>query len=306
MNRNLRVFAGAVLAAALALPLAAQESAAPVTTVVTAISKSGDAPPLPQQQVKLTVNGKDTQPTSWHPYGQGAVELVILIDNSARTSLGRNLDDITKFVQTLPPNVTAGVAYMQNGAAEFAGPMTSDHAALARQVHLPGGSPGSNASPYFCLSDLAKRWPEARSAARREVVMITDGVDEYNRRFDPEDPYVKTAIGDAQRAGLVVYSIYFRDQGRASGSGYETNAGQSLLAQLADETGGNLYYEGLANPVSMSPFFADLTRRLNNQYELGFNAPVKKKAELVELKVKSENGAVKLKAAEHVEVGAAQ
>ncbi len=306
MNSNLRLFAAAVLAAALALPIAAQENTAPVTTVVTALPKSGEAPPLPQQQVKLTVNGKDTPPTSWRPYGQGAVELVILIDNSARTSLGRNLEDITHFVETLPPNVTGGIAYMQNGTAQFAGPMTTDHAALVKQVHLPAGSPGSNASPYFCLSDLAKRWPEPRSAARREVVMITDGVDEYNRRFDPEDPYLKSAISDAQRAGLVVYSIYFRDQGRASGTGYETNAGQNLLAQVADATGGNLYYEGLANPVSMSPFFADLTRRLNNQYELGFNAPVKKKAELVELKVKSENGAVKLKAPDHVEVGAAQ
>ena len=185
MNNYLRVFAGAVLSAALAAPLTAQENTAAVTTVVTAVSKAGDAPALPVQQVKLTVDGKQTEPTSWHPYGQGAVELVVMIDSSARSSLGRNLEDITKFLTTLPPNVTAGVAYMQNGTAQFAGPMTTDHAALAKEVHLPGGSAGSNASPYFCLSDLAKRWPTGRSAARREVVMITDGVDEYNLRYDP-------------------------------------------------------------------------------------------------------------------------
>ena len=306
MQTNLKVFAGAVLAATLALPLAAQENTMPVTTVVTALTKSGDAPPLSEQQVKLTVDGKQTQPTAWQPYGQGAVELVVLIDNSARTSLGRDLEDITKFLQGLPPNVTAGVAYMQNGAAQFTGPMTTDHATLVQQVHLPGGSPGSNASPYFCLSDLAKRWPNPRSQARREVVMITDGVDEYNLRYDPEDPYLQSAVADSQRAGLVVYAIYFRDQGRVSRSGYETNAGQSYLTQVTDATGGNLYYTGLSNPVSMQPYFEDLTRRLNNQYELGFNAPTRKKAELVELKVKSENGAVKLKAADHVAVGAAQ
>ena len=111
---------------------------------------------------------------------------------------------------------------------------------------------------------------------------------------------------DSQRAGLVVYSIYFRDQGRLSRTGYETNSGQNLLGQVADATGGNLYYTGLSNPVSMAPYFEDLTRRLNNQYELGFNAPAKRKAELVDLKVRSENGAVKLKAADHVAVGAAQ
>ena len=136
--------------------------------------------------------------------------------------------------------------------------------------------------------------------------MITDGVDGYDRRFDPEDPYVRSAMADAQRAGLVVYAIYYRDQGRLSSGFYETNAGQSLLTEVTAGTGGNLYYEGLSNPVSMAPFFADLSRRLNNQYELGFNAPVKKRAELVEMKVKSENGAVKLDAPDHVAVNGQQ
>jgi hypothetical protein len=276
------------------------------STIVTAVSK-GDAPPISQQQVQVSVEGKQIQPSLWRPYGNGPVQLVMLIDGSARTSLGRNMDDMSKFITNLPPNFTVGVAYMQNGAAVFAGPMSSDHAAVAAQLHLPSGTPGSSASPYFCLSSLAKSWPAARSAARREVVMITDGVDEYNLRYDPEDPYVQSAVADSQRAGLVVYSIYYRDQGRLSRSGYETNAGQNYLTQLADETGGNLYYQGLGNPVSFGPFFDDLNRRLGNQYELDFPVTEKKKASFVQLKVKSEVKSVKLDAAQHVAVlGAAQ
>ncbi len=274
-------------------------------TVVTVLPKSGDAvATVPETSLQVKVDGKTVQPLAWHPYGQGEVQLVLLIDNSARTSFGRNLEDLANFVTGLPPNVAIGIAYMQNGASIFAGPLSKDHAAVAKTLHLPGGSPGSNASPYFCLQDLAKRWPAEPSAARREVLMITDGVDEYNLRYDPEDPYVRAALDASTRAGLVIFSIYYRDQGRFSRSFYETNAGQNYLSQVADTTGGNLYYEGLSNPVSFTPFLSDLTRRLENQYELAVPVKEEKKVSYAELKVKTDVGSVKLRSASRVLVGA--
>ncbi|HEY0785391.1 MAG TPA: hypothetical protein VGD62_05930 [Acidobacteriaceae bacterium] len=301
-----RSLAGASAAALLLVPALSTRPAAAQqegTAVVTALPKSGEVPTIPQQSIQVTVDGKQVQPTVWRPYGHDPVELVLLIDSSARSSFGRNLEDLTKFIGSLPPNVSVGIAYMQNGNAIFTGPISKEHATVASQLHLPAGTPGSNASPYFCLSDLAKRWPSPRSAARREVIMITDGVDEYQRRYDPDDPYLAAAVADSQRAGLVVYSIYYRDQGRASGSGYETNAGQNYLNQVADETGGRLYYEGLSNPVSFTPFFDDLSRRLNNQYELGFPARAEKKESYPQLKIKSQIGSVKFDAPKHVAVG---
>ncbi len=296
-------FSLAALLVLLAAGHQARAQAAPdASTIVTAVTKGSDAPTIPAQQIQVSVEGKQVQPSLWRAYGNGPVELVLLLDSSSRTSLGRDIDDMAKFINNQPPNVTVGVAYMQNGQAMFSAPMSKDHAAVARQLHLPAGSPGSSASPYFCLSSLAKSWPAPRSAARREVVMVTDGVDEYNLRYDPEDPYVLSAIADAQRAGLVIYSIYYRNQGRLSGSFYETNAGQNYLTQVADETGGNLYYEGLGNPVSFSPFFDDLNRRIGNQYELDFPVTEKKKASVVSLRVKSEVKSVKLDAAQHVAV----
>ncbi len=43
--------------------------------------------------------------------------------------------------------------------------------------------------------------------------MVTDGVDTYEIRYDPEDPYVQAAIEDAVRAHLIVYSIYWTNSG---------------------------------------------------------------------------------------------
>ncbi len=308
----MKVFAASVafglasvsLASCLLAPgLSAQETQAASQTIVTALAKGREATPvIPETALEVKVDGKKVQPLTWQPYGQGEVQLVLLLDNSARTSFGRNIEDLSSFIQTLPPNVSIGVAYMENGAAVFSSPISKNKADIAKSVHLPGGSPGSNASPYFCLQDLAKRWPAAPSAARREVLMITDGVDEYNPRYDPQDPYVLAAIDSANRAGLVIFSIYYRDQGRFGSSFYETDAGQNYLSQLADATGGNFYYEGLTNPVSLTPFLSDLKTRLNNQYELSVPVRPDKKVSYADLKLKTDIGSLKLKAANRVVV----
>jgi hypothetical protein len=172
------------------------------------------------------------------------------------------------------------------GGLFFSAPLSADHAQVLSALHLPGGSAGSSASPYFCLSDLAKSWPSQDPAARREVVMITDGVDNYERQFDPEDPYVQAAISDAVRAHLVLYSIYWKDQGRGDQSGYESNAGQSLLNEVTQATGGKSFWQGIGNPVSFEPYFDELTRRFRNQYELAFSTESKGKPEVETMKLK--------------------
>ena len=244
-------------------------------------------------------------PIDFRPYGQGPVELVLLMDGGLRTSFGRNLNDLETYVRSLPANVSIGIAYMENGRAAFpGGGLSNDHEAALKAIHIPAGVPGESASPYFCLSDLAKNWPAPKGEARRLVLMITDGVDPYNLRYDPEDPYLHAAIDDSQRAGLVVYSIYFRNQGRLSGSYYETNAGQNYLSQVAQETGGNLYWEGLSNPVSLTPFLSDLNQRMGNQYQLDVPVTQGRKPTFATLKVKSQANGVKVDAPEHVAVGA--
>jgi hypothetical protein len=136
--------------------------------------------------------------------------------------------------------------------------------------------------------------------------MVTDGVDNYERRYDPDDPYVNTAINDSVRAGLIVYSIYWKDMGRFNSGWYETNAGQNLLLIVTQATGGNSYWEGLGNPVSLVPYFQDLRRRLNHQYELSFTAPSSGKPEIESMKVDLHVASAKVDAPQKVlVVGAA-
>lgn len=293
--------AGGVLAAS---PVFAQNQSGQGRAVVTILpsQKNGNVGQIATQSLKLKVNGKQSAVTSFNPLEEAnsPVELVLLLDSGARTSLGTQFSDIQKFVGEMPPNSRMAIAYMVNGRAQFASPLSAKAPDVLKGLHLSNGIPGSNASPYFCLSDLAKNWPSHDRTARREVLMITDGVDNYERRFDPEDPYVQAAINDSVRAGLVVYSIYWKDMGRFNAGWYETNAGQNLLLEITQATGGNSYWEGMGNPVSLEPFFQDLRRRLNHQYELSFTAPSNGKPQVASMKVDLHVPAAKVDAPQKV------
>jgi hypothetical protein len=281
------MMAGALL---LAAPAFSQiEKQGQGQTIVTILPKQDGATPadVSAQNLKIQVNGKDSSITSFKPFGPATpLEMVVLIDGGARNGLGSQLSELAGFIQRLPPNAKVAVAYMQNGRALFTGPLSEDRALVQKGLHLPGGVPGMNASPYFCISDLAKNWPSNDRTARREVIAITDGVDNYDRRYDPDDPYLQAAITDSVRAGLVIYTIYWRDQGRANNTNYENNAGQNLMLQVTQATGGRSYWEGMGNPVSFQPYLEDLNRRLRNQYELSFVTNLNGKPEVATLKLK--------------------
>lgn len=144
-----------------------------------------------QQDVKeIKVDGKAAQVTGLVPL-QGTnspVELVLLIDSSARSSLGTQMNEFSNFVQEMPPDTKMAIAYMRNGAAVFSGPLSSNPAQVLQALRMTSGPIDQSASPYFCLSDLAKRWPSNNRSARRIVVMISDGIDYYDLRYDPEIP----------------------------------------------------------------------------------------------------------------------
>lgn len=276
-------FAAAWLLTASVAPAAGQKQDVQGSTVVTILPENESPGGIPQEALHLKIDGKGSAVTGFTPLRdpQSKVEMVVLIDDGARSSLGLQMNDIARFVQNQRPDTKVAVAYMMNGRAVFGGPLTTDHNAVLRSLHLPvSGEAGISASPYFCLSDLAKNWPSKDAHARREVVMVTDGVDYYDMRYDPQDPYVQSAIDDSVRARLIVYAIYWTSSDRFDRTNYGAGTGQNLLAQVTEGTGGASYWEGTGNPVSFSPYFADINRRLDNQYELDFMTAIGNKPEM--------------------------
>ena len=275
--------AGSLLTATFALA-AEQKQEVQASTVITILPENEMPGGIPQEAVHLKLNGKSSAITGFTPLRdpQSKVEMVVLIDDGARSSLGLQMNDVAKFIQSQRPDTKVAVAYMMNGRAVLSGPLATDRDSAVHSLHLTGGrgEAGISASPYFCLSDLAKNWPSSDARARREVVMITDGVDYYNLRYDPEDGYVQTAMADAVRGRLIVYSIYWRSSDRFDRTDYGADTGQNLLAQVTEGTGGTSYWQGTGNPMSFVPYFADIDRRLDNQYELDFMTAVGDKPQM--------------------------
>ena len=292
------MIAAALMMAATAL---AQGEIAPGQgrAVVTVLAKHGASmAQISQQAVSVKVNGKESSVTGWVPFksADDRLELVVLIDSEATKSLDSQFGDIRQFIQGLGPNAKVAIAYMQNGRAFLAGPLSTDHAQALRGLRL---AQGPSASPYFCLSNLAKNWPSVDRGARRVVVMVTDGVDPFYPNYDPQDTYVESATDDSIRAGLVVYSIFWSNLYSTVSTGY-TVAGQSLQSQLTQATGGKSYWIGMGNPVSFQPYFEDLARRLGNQYELDFTARQERKPTMEYLKLKVEGPSVEIAAPQKV------
>jgi hypothetical protein len=274
--------------------LSAQQPASsngiPVHTVVTVEPHKGHDVPTVNKEDVLVFEGRDRDTvTDWVP-AQGdraALELFFLLDDASTVNLGSQLDDIRKFIAGQPPTAKIGIAYMQDGTARIVQNLTSDHDQAAKALRLPIGERGINASPYFSLSDLVKKWPA--SDARHEVFMVTDGIDRYYGSGDLNDPYLQAAIDDAARAGVIVSGVYNPDVGHFGHSYWQTYWGQIYLSELADKTGGEAYYIGMTGPpVAFAPFLDDFANRLTHQYFLTFLAKIPKKAGWAQIRLKSE------------------
>lgn len=263
------------------------------TLIVTAEGHKGAAPPaLNKDDIQVQVENKPVAVQSWTPLrgDQAALDLYIVIDDGTTSDLGLQFASLKNFINSQPPSTRVGLAYLRNGAAMVAAPLTADHAKAVKALRLPLAEPGISSSPYMGISDILKKWPATES--RREVLLISSGIDPWSPP-DPQNPYLQTAIADAQRARVIVNSIYYAEAGHLGHSYWRVNWGQNYLSELGDETGGELYWQGTASPVSLEPYLKDLTQHLENQYLLTVEAPARKN-ELEPVKVTTNKPGVSL------------
>ena len=276
-SRNVIRNAFAVLVVCfLGVPTRAQDQATssgvPVRIVVTVEGqKDGSPPNLARNDVLVYLDNKRMRVIDWTPVqnDRTGFELWLLIDEGTDTALGTQLEDLRGFVLEQPSTTRVGIGYLRNGTVQVEQKPTADHALAAKAIRLPLGQPGISASPYLALTDLIQKWPRAEQV--REVLMITSGVDpDYGP--GPSNPYLDRAIEVAQREGVVVHSIYFSSAGHFGHSLWQINWGQNYLSQLAEETGGELFWLGTSNPVSFAPYLNEVNQHFHGQHILTFLA----------------------------------
>jgi hypothetical protein len=270
-------------------------SQVPITTIVTVLGpKATVPPPVGRRDVSVMV-GKDRVPVTGWVAAQGeragALQLAILIDDSASTTaVGSQFREIKAFVQSQPRTTAVGVFYGTNGTVETALNFSPNHDAVAKALHLPLGRGGSSPSIYLSLSSLVSRWPA--TGGRREVLLIGTGFDALQPGFT--DSYLDKAIHDVQRAGIMVHTLY-SGSGRG-GATLRGDIGPNNLAQLSQNSGGEVLYNGIVAAVSYAPFLQQLDMVLHNQFLATYTAGRSsgKKGDFRELKIQTEQKDVHL------------
>jgi hypothetical protein len=252
----------------------------PVSVIVTAEPRRGKAiPPLTAQDVAVTQDHDKRPVKSLEPLSGTKLQLLLMIDDSAAGSFNTELQTLKNFVMALPANTEVAIGYMRNGMTKMTADFTGDHAAAAKTIRAAMGPGGGDSSPYDALTDAVKKWPRA-TALRREIVMISSGIEALGGGVAPENPYVNAGIAAAQKAGVVVYTIYNPSVGHAGHSFWRGAWGQDFLSQLSDETGGEFYVTGFGSPVSFEPYLKAILAAQQHQYLLTFVARAEEKAGL--------------------------
>jgi hypothetical protein len=274
--------------------------------VVSLEAKHGGEVPTINREDVLVKQGKDRlRVTGWIPLqgDQAGLELYVLLDDGANSTVSLQFEDLRQFMNAQAASTAIAVAYMQHGTVEVVQNLTKDHAQADKALRMPLSSSSISGSPYESISDLIKRWPE--STARREIFVVSSGIDSLYGG-GPDDPYLTEAIQRAQRAQIQIYAIYASGAGHFGHSYWRFNWGQNDLSQLADETGGEFYVQGLETPIAFKPFLDQFTDRLTHQYRLTFLAKPDKKAAYQRVTLETEVPNAEVVAADKVYVPAAK
>jgi hypothetical protein len=277
----------------------ADTSKVPITTVVTVLGPNFTAPPaLGKSDIVVRRDNRREDVIGWDS-AQGdksALELAIVIDD--RSDIRNQLDDLRKFILAQSKDTSIGLFYASNGVTQAVAPFSTDHDAVAKKLRINLGELNGSLSIYLSMLDVMSKWHP--SHARREILVIADGIDRF--RGDPLSPDVAMTIEKAQKAGIVIHTLFAKGNDRQARNSFRLNYGQSNLAQITDETGGESFFQGLDTPVAFAPFLEQLDMVLHNQYLLTFTTArsKNKNGEPRTFRVTTEQHNVEISAAHHI------
>jgi VWFA-related protein len=149
------------------------------------------------------------------------------------------------------------------------------------RMKLNGGFSGINSGPVPTMSKargtvlydavyLAANDMLAKEVGRKAIVLITDGQDEGSTETE------KAAIEAAQKADAIIYGVLYVDRQFYGGGGLSLGySGESVLKQMADETGGRLFQVDRKN--TLDTIFDQIQQEMRTQYAIGYTPTNSKK-----------------------------
>jgi len=199
------------------------------------------------------------------------LSLAIILQEDLSQEVNLQLNDLREFIKRLPRGSRVMVGYIRGGTFRLRQRFTDNLERAAAALQIVGGNPSSN-GPFEGIAE-ATNYFEAMPSGRRAILLVSDGVDASQGLTALDilnSPQLDQAALKAQRRGVAVYSIYSPTPLTQSSNSTLISYGQSALQKLADETGGQSFYQGTIAPVSYRPFLKDLDMLLDRQFALTY------------------------------------
>jgi hypothetical protein len=157
------------------------------------------------------------------------------------------------------------VGYLTSGSLQVRQPFTDDLEKASNALRVPVASESAAPyNPYVELLEALKKF-DAEDKNRNAVLLISDGLD-VSRGFDSSSSLnsidLQRAVNEAKRRDVAVYTFYAPAVGLTSYNSTAVSYGQSSLARVAHETGGEAFFQGTSF-VTFDAYFAGLGRALN-------------------------------------------
>lgn len=251
------------------------ETAARPVTIPLTIRVKGTTPEPELRMVDLTVSEDGEPQTILSVRAMGTnspITIALLIQDDVVPSISNEIAGLRQFVRGLPTGSRVLIGYIRAGSLQVRQKFTTDLERAANSLRSPLGTP--NAAPYNPYVEVieALRRFDSQPQGRRAILLISDGLD-TSRGLDSSSATqsldLQRAISESQRRGVAVYAFYSPTVASTANLSLASNA-QSSLQKLADETGGQAFFQGTGVPVSFDPFLRNLNVALERQVALTY------------------------------------
>lgn len=210
----------------------------------------------------LTINDfsiysdKKKQVVSVFETSEAPLQVVIMLDVSI--SIGKHFKDIQNsaidFVKVLRPQDQAMMVTF-GGKVQILNDFTSDFNILKSSIDkISNTSISSNTSVYDCLSEIIENQFKNSDKSRKAIILLTDGVDTSSARSFSGLRY------SLANSSIVIYTILYQTISSNKDS-------ENVIDQIVNFTGGRKFK---AEKSNVKKVFKEITKELQNQYQLGF------------------------------------
>jgi VWFA-related protein len=211
--------------------------------------------------------------------GEAPTVLAVLVQDNLVSRVNNEIKPLKEFIRQLPEGSKVMTGYLAINSLSVTQEFTTDRSSAAESLRIVRSGPIDYlSSPYWGVVEAIKSFDKEPNG-RRMILLISDSLD-ATFGLRSASPFfslgLDRAIREAQRRGIAVFTFYSPSEGWTMFSRLAVNYGQSSLARIADETGGEAFFSGM-DFVTFDPYLKEFNELLGRQWLITYRSNTIKK-----------------------------